>query len=173
MMFVQPDGRAAGQTSTGNNLLRDIRKKFRAGMRIGIHKNQPVPGRRRRAGIARAGDLVDRLEHDNRARRARDFRRAVGRVVVAHDQFNLPAALRERTRRRFDLRKRFAEQPFFVERRNDDGNFHRAECASSPARFQRGIFRVESGALRRCPSPSAASGDGSECCDTNLQSKRY
>ena len=65
MIFVQPDGRPAGQTMAGKNLFRHIGEQFRAGMRIGVHKNQPVAGGRRRAGISRAGDLVDRLEHDS------------------------------------------------------------------------------------------------------------
>ena len=74
-------------------------------MRISIHKNQPVAGGRRRAGISRAANLVDRLEHDGRTRPARDLRRAVGGIIVAHDEFNFPTALRERARRRFDLRE--------------------------------------------------------------------
>jgi len=142
MIFVQPDGRTAGETLIRKNLIRDIGEQFRARMRIGIHKNHPVAGRRRRAGIPRAGNLIDRLKHDVRARRIRDVRRAVGGIVVAHDQFNLPSALRKSTSRRFDLGERCAEQSFLVERRNNNRDFHRAECASSAAGFQRMICRT-------------------------------
>lgn len=99
-------------------------------MRIGVHKNEPVAAGRRRAGIPRARNLVDRFKHNICARRISDFRRAVGGVVVAHDQFNLPAARRECARRRFDLPERRTEQPLLVECRNDNRNFHRAECSS-------------------------------------------
>jgi len=123
MVLVQPDRRAARETLAGKNLRRDIGKQFRAGMRIGVHKSQPVAGRCVRAGISRASNLVDRLKHNGRARRARDFRRAVGGIVVADDQFALPADFCESICRLFDLRERGAQQSFFIEGRNDDGNF--------------------------------------------------
>ena len=54
-------------------------------MRIGVHKDQPVAGRRRRARISSARDLIDWLEDNNRAHATRDFRRRgpVG-IVITH-----------------------------------------------------------------------------------------
>jgi hypothetical protein len=83
------------------NLLRDVGKQFRAGMRIGIHKNQPVAGRRRRAGIPRAGDLVDRLKHDRRARRRARFPPCGRSNCYRRRSIQPPSrALRERAPRR-------------------------------------------------------------------------
>ena len=96
MFLIHPDRHPAGQTATGTDLLRNFGKQSGVGTRIRIHKNQPVAGGRRRAAIPGAGDLIDRLEHNGCARRARDFGRAVGGIVVAHNQFKVPAALRER-----------------------------------------------------------------------------
>jgi hypothetical protein len=95
-------------------------------MRIGVHKNQPVAARRRRAGIARAPDLIERLKNDFCARGFGNFGSAVGGIIIADDKFNIPAALRERRRRRFDLRKRLAEKFFLVESGHDDRDFHAA-----------------------------------------------
>jgi len=120
MLLIQPHRRAAGQIFAGLDLFRHVREQSGAGMRVRVHKNQPVAGGRRRAAVSRAGNLVDRLENHRRARRARDFRRPVGGIVVADNQFKIPAPLRERSRRRFDLRERTAEQPLFVERGNDN-----------------------------------------------------
>jgi len=58
-------------------------------MRIRIHKNQPGAGGRRRAAVSRAGNLVDRLENHRCGRRARIFRRPVGGIVVADNQFKI------------------------------------------------------------------------------------
>ena len=94
ILFVQPHRRAAGEIFAGNNCFGDIGKKFRAWLRVRVHKNQPVAGRRRRAGIRRAGNLIsDGFKHDYCARPPCDFRRAVGGIIVAHDQFKFPATL--------------------------------------------------------------------------------
>ena len=93
-------------------------------MGIGVHKDQPVAGGRRRAGISRAGDLIDRLEYDGRARRPCDLRRAVMGIVVTDNQFTFPANLRERATRQLDLREGFAQNFFLIEGRDNDGNFH-------------------------------------------------
>ena len=131
MLFIHPDGRAAGQTPAGLDLFRHVREQFRARLRIRVHENQPVAGGRRRAGIPGAGDLIDRLKHDGCARRARDFRRPVGGIVVADDEFALPTALGEDFHRRFHRCERPAEQPFLVERGNDDRNFHGRSLAET------------------------------------------
>ena len=101
-LLIPAKGRAAAATGAGLNLLCRVGKQFHAGMGIGVHKNQPVAGGRRRPGIPGAGDLIDWFKYNRRAGSSRDFRRAVGGIVVAHDQFDLPAALRECARRRFD-----------------------------------------------------------------------
>ncbi len=93
MMLVQPQGCAACEESTGNDLFGDIGKEFCAGMRVGIHEDQPVAGRRRRAGISCSCDLIDWLKNDGRSGCARNPRRAIGGIVVAHDQFDFPATL--------------------------------------------------------------------------------
>ena len=56
---------------------------------------QPVAGGGRRAGVAGAGDLVDGLEHHTCSGGAGDFRRAVGGIVIADDQFALPSRARQ------------------------------------------------------------------------------
>ena len=60
-----------------------------------------------------------RLEFHPRAGRARDFRRAIGGIVVADDEFPAAGAF-EGPRRRLDAIKRPGEQALLVERRNDD-----------------------------------------------------
>jgi len=122
---IPAKGRATCQTIAGADFFCHVGKQFRAGMGIGVHKNQPVASGRRRPGISRSGDLIDRLKYDGCARRPRDFRRPVIGVIVADDQFGFPSASRERAARRLDLHEGFAQQFFLVEGRNDDGNFHR------------------------------------------------
>jgi len=78
-------------------------------------------------GFANEEDWFDyRLEHDLRPGLARDLGRAIGRVVVADDEF--PAAVPvERLRRRPDALERRSEQALLVERRDDDGKLQ-ARC---------------------------------------------
>ena len=92
MSLIHPDRHPAGQAAAGIDLLRNLGKQPGARMRIRVHKNQPAAGGRRRAAIPGAGDLIDRLEHDGGARGARDFGRAIGGIVVAHNYFQVPAA---------------------------------------------------------------------------------
>ena len=123
-MLVEPDGRAAGKAAAGKNLRRHVGEKSGAGMRIGVHKHQPVAGGGGGAGVAGAGDLVDRLKNDFGPGRTGDIGGAVGGIVVADDEFDRPAARREDGNGGLDFRQRGAEEFFLVEGGNDDGNFH-------------------------------------------------
>ena len=124
-LSIPTKGRAAGHAIPRAYFVHHVGEQFRAGMGIRVHKDQPVAGRRRRTGIPRTGDLADQLEHNGCSRRPRNFRRPVIGVIVADDQFGFPSASRERAACRLDLREGSAQQFFFVEGRNDDGNFHR------------------------------------------------
>ena len=92
-------------------------------MRIRIHENQPVAGSRLRAFVARARDLVHRLENHHRAGVPGQFGGAVGGIIVANDEFGFPAALMKGRKSIFDVTEGFAEASFFIERWNDDGDF--------------------------------------------------
>jgi len=106
-------------------------------MRIGVHKNQPVASRRRRPGIARAGNVVDRLEDHGGARRPRGFRRPVAGIVITHNQFTFPADVRDSSGGRLDMGEGFAQKLLLVEGRDDDGNFHQTKLTSRGGRFKR------------------------------------
>src|SRR5947207_12109064 len=93
-------------------------------LRTAVNDNNPVPAVAVFAGIARPADLVHRLEHDLGPRALRDLRRAVVRIVVAHDQLGLPAEPGESFRGRADAGERAGQQSLFVERGNDDGDLH-------------------------------------------------
>jgi Colicin V production protein len=131
MMAVRNHRRAAGQNFAGRNFFRDVGKQFFARMRIGVHEHKPVAGGNARAGVAGAGDLVDRFENHVCAGVAGDFGGAVGGVIVANDKFKFPAALRERRGGGLDFRERCAEEFFLVESGDDDGNFHGGKITAS------------------------------------------
>src|ERR1017187_10620935 len=95
MFFIQPDGHAARETTTGTNLLRHVRKQFRARMRVGVHEDQPVAGGGSGTGVPRAGNLVDRLEYDSGPGGASDIGGGVGGIVVADDKFKFQAEPRD------------------------------------------------------------------------------
>jgi len=124
--FVQPHRRTAGQTFAGTDLIRDFAEQARARMRIRIYKDQPVTGRRRCAAIARATDLIERLEHNFRAGGPGDFGSTVGGIIIANDEFKFPAALSESAGSGLNFRQRTREQFFFVESGHDHGDFHAA-----------------------------------------------
>jgi len=84
-------------------------------MRIRIHKNQPVTRRRFRAAIPCAGNLIDGFEDDRCARFTRQLRRPVSGIVIADDEFCLPAVPVKGHGRGFYLAQGFANQPLFVE----------------------------------------------------------
>ena len=67
------------------------------------------------AAIPGAGDLIDRFENNLRPGVAGHGGGAVGRVVVANDQFGGPAAARKRGCGRADAAQGFADEPLFVD----------------------------------------------------------
>lgn len=123
-IFVEPDGRAAGQAAAGKNLLHDIRKKSGAGMGISIDKHQPVTGGGGGAGVAGASNLVDGFKHDSGPGRAGDLGGAVGGVIVTDNKLDRPAARGKDSGGGLDFRERGAEELLLIEGGNDDGNFH-------------------------------------------------
>jgi hypothetical protein len=125
------DRGAARQDLPGLDALEHLRKQFPARIGIGVDEHQPLAARLRGAGIARASDLVHRLEHYRRARRARDLGGAIGRVVVADDELGAPAGFLERRERRPDSSERAGEQALFVERRHDHRQLHAAASSFS------------------------------------------
>jgi len=90
--FIEPYGDAASQDFVGGNFFRDVGKKFFARIRIGIHKHQPITGGNGGAGITGAGDLIDRLKNYFRPGGAGDVGGAIGGIIIADEQFELPAA---------------------------------------------------------------------------------
>ena len=124
MRVLVADGAPAGETAPGAERIRRFQKELHAGIGIGVHEEDPVAASVGGAGVARPADLVDRLEHDLRPRAPRDLRRAVGRIVVAHDQLGLPAEACESFHGRADAGERAGQQSLFVERGNDDGDLH-------------------------------------------------
>ncbi len=121
-MSIEQHRATAGQTPPGLNLLRHFAEQSTVRVRIGVNKHQPIPAGRRRAGIARPRDLIDWLSHHGRSRRAGNFRRPVGGVIVANNQFRLPSALPELRAGGLDAGKSLANEPLFIESRNIDGD---------------------------------------------------
>src|SRR5258706_9946334 len=88
--ILEGNGASPCETSRTDGA-RGLAKKLHAGIRICIHEKDPVPAGAGGAGVARAAYLVDRLRYDLGSRRYSDLRRAVGGIVVAHDQLRFPA----------------------------------------------------------------------------------
>ena len=120
----EADGAAAGEAVAGGDLCGDVVEEFGGRVGVGIDEDEPVAGGGFGAAIARAADLVDGLEDNGGAGGARDFRGAVGGVVIAHDEFGLPVAPRKCGHGGVDLAKGFAEEPFFVKGGNYDRDAH-------------------------------------------------
>jgi len=120
----EADGAAAGEAAASGDLRGDVLEERGAGVRVGVDEDEPIAGGGFGAAIARAADLVDGLEDDVRAGSAGNFRGAIGGVVVAHDELGLPSAPGKGGHGGVDLAKGFAEQLFFIERRDDDGDAH-------------------------------------------------
>jgi len=115
----ETDGAAAGEALAGGDLRGDVVEERGAGVRVGVDEDEPIAGGGAGATIARAADLVDGLEDDPGAGGPGDFRRAVGGVVVAHDEFGGPSAPGEGSHRAPDVAKGFAQEPLFVEGGHD------------------------------------------------------
>lgn len=94
-MAIELYGAAAREAFVGSNLAGNIVEKSGAGMGIGIDKNEPIAGRGGSAAVSGTGDLVDGFEDNFGAGGSGDFGRLIGRIIVADDQFGLPAALME------------------------------------------------------------------------------
>jgi len=129
IFLIPANGRAAGHAIAGADFFHHVDEQFRAGMGIRVHKDQPVAGRRRRTGISRAGDLVDRFKHNGCSRRPCNFRRPVMGIIVTDDQFAFPVSLCECAARRLDLSECFGQKFFLIEGRDNDGNFHHESVA--------------------------------------------
>jgi hypothetical protein len=120
----EADGAAAGEASAGGNLRRDVVEERGAGVGVGIDEEEPIAGGGLGAAIAGAADLVDGLKDDAGSGGAGDFRGAVGGIVVADDEFRLPSPPGKGAHGGADVAKGFAQELFFVERRNYDGDEH-------------------------------------------------
>lgn len=121
---VQAQGAATGDRFTLFDFADDIRKKFRAGLRIRIDEHQPFAGRGGGTAISRARDLVDRLKHNFRSVGPRDFGGLIRGIVIANYYFCLPTEPMKCGRSQVYPLQRFPDQLFFVECGNHDGNFH-------------------------------------------------
>src|SRR5688572_32804338 len=93
-------------------------------MRVGIDEQEPVARGAGCTGVARARDLVDRLEHHLGPRVPGDRSRGVGRVVVTDDEFCGAPGGFERHERVPDTPQRRGEAALLVEGWNDDRNLH-------------------------------------------------
>ena len=122
-MAVEFNGAAASHAFARGNLFGNIFEESWTGMGIGIDKNEPVAGRDRSAAVSSAGDLVDGFEDDFGSGGAGDFSGFVGGIIVADDEFGFPAAFVEGSESGADVAKGFAKTPFFVEGRDDGGDF--------------------------------------------------
>lgn len=122
-MAVEFDRAAPGHAFLGSDLLADTLEKGRAGVGIGIDKDEPIARGCGSARIAGAGDLVDGFEDDLCCCGTSDFGGFVGRIVVADDEFSFPVALMESRQRTINVAQRFAEALFFVKSRDDDRDF--------------------------------------------------
>ena len=127
---LHSDGAAPSQAASRFNLLRHLGKQFRTGVRVRVNEHQPIPGSRCRAAVPCPGNLIDRLEDHPGASGTRQLSRAVGRVVVADNEFTAPRAACEGGHSGAHLAQRLANEPLLVERGDDDRNFH---CAGSGA----------------------------------------
>ncbi len=134
----EADGAAAGEAAAGGDLRGDVVKEGGARVRVGVDEDEPVAGGGFGAAIARAADLVDGFEDDAGSGGAGDFRGAIGGVVVAHDEFALPSAPGKGGHGIADLAKGFAEELFFIERRDDDGDAHSEKVSRVECRVSRG-----------------------------------
>jgi hypothetical protein len=90
---IQPHRRAHGDAAPAFSF--DGRSSKQRPVRAGIRvdKQDPIPGCRRRTGIARSANLVDRLKHYLSACRTGQVRSPVSGIVVANHHLGAPPAL--------------------------------------------------------------------------------
>lgn len=131
-MAIEFYGAAAGQVFTGSDLFGDAVEEGRAGMGIGIDKDEPIAGSSGSATVSGAGDLVEGFEDDFCSGGAGDFSGFVSGIVVADDEFGFPAALMESGKGGVDVAQSIAEALFFVEGRDDGGDFQVSLCRNMP-----------------------------------------
>lgn len=104
-------------------------------MRIRIDKYEPIAGCGRSAGVAGARDLIQRFENDFRSGGASDFAGFIRGIIVANDEFGLPAAFVEGGEGVIDVTKCLAEPPLFIEGRDNRRNFQ-LSTSSAASRIQ-------------------------------------
>jgi len=122
IVAVEFHGAAAGEAIARGDLFGNAFEKRRAGMGIGIDKDEPIAGSGGGSAISRAGNLVDGFEDDRGPGRAGDFGRFVGGIIVADDEFGFPTAAVKTGEGGVDVAQSFAEALFFVKGRDDGGN---------------------------------------------------
>jgi hypothetical protein len=122
--FIKFNRGTAANTFATSNSRHHFGEQFRARRGIRIHKNQPLPARCRRSGIARPRDLIDGLENDARALCPGYSAGSVRRVVVANNDLMVPADLRKCNRRTLNALQRMLNKLLFVKSRNDNRNDH-------------------------------------------------
>ena len=106
---IETDGGAAGEAVAAGDLPGDVFEEFGAGVGIGIDEDEPIAGGGGGTGISGAGNLVVWFENDFCAGVTGEFGGAVGGVVVADDDFGLPATARKWTEAGMDVMQSFAD----------------------------------------------------------------
>ena len=130
--LIEPHGGTAREAFAGNDRVGHLVQQFGAGVRVGIHKNEPVAGGRGSTGVPCTADLVEGFKDDGGPGGAGDLGRAVGGIVVADDEFEIPAPACEGGRARFDFDEGGSEQLLFVEGGHDDGDLHPVSVRGVP-----------------------------------------
>src|ERR1041384_7011969 len=121
---IESNGGTAGETFARLDGGADFGKQVGSGPGVGIDKHQPVARGGGRATVPGPGNLVVWFKNNAGAIGLGNGGGAVGRVIVAHDQFDLPIQIGEGVTRLPDAAQRFAEKFFLVECWNDNRDFH-------------------------------------------------
>lgn len=130
---IELDGATSGNGTTFFDGITNIFEQWAARVRIGIDKDQPLAGGDAGTAVARPTNLIYRLENDSRATGGRNFRRAIGGIVVADDDLIFPVASRHGVSRAEDAFERGGKEFLLIECRYDNGNFH-VSCRNRIAR---------------------------------------
>lgn len=124
VVFVELHGGAAAEAGLVGNGVGDVGKEICAGVGIGVDEDEPVASGGEGAAVAGAGDLVDGFEDDGGAGGTGEFGGAVGGVVVADDEFGLPAEVSEGEGGVADAGEGSGDEFLLVEGGDDEGDFH-------------------------------------------------